>query len=169
MTINYDTNVVPLATAKEPKLTIEMVPSPCWHQNARFYNEDFWDIIRYHIYGLAGYTCQICGKKCSEKSGELECHEKFHYNEELGIQTIVGLQALCYWCHAVKHYDRSKGKGVDETLLFAHLCRINDATPEEGVRYLNKKRDECRRRAKLKWAVDFSYLKERFLIPAKNS
>lgn len=43
-----------------PKLTVELVPKPCWFSNVRDHvNQAEWDRLRCATYQQAGYVCQV--------------------------------------------------------------------------------------------------------------
>lgn len=84
------------------KLEIELVPRSSWFQNIRTeVKESEWDRIRYVTYGLANYSCEICGEKGSKHP--VECHEVWQYNDVNLIQSLIKFEALCPLCHQVKH------------------------------------------------------------------
>jgi len=100
----------------EEKLNFCFIPSGAIAVNLRSHlkTED-WEIIRKHVYSIAGYQCEICGAK-----GKLTCHEEWKF-EESGIMHLLELQCLCELCHKVKHVNIYANRKE----FIAHYCEVN--------------------------------------------
>jgi hypothetical protein len=72
------------------KLTIELVPEPCWHNNLRsLLPKEKWDELRRKVYQDNKNQCGICGR-----SGKIEAHELWVYDDENRCNTQLALVIL---------------------------------------------------------------------------
>jgi hypothetical protein len=96
----------------ELKLNIELVPSPLWGQNPRkLMARSQWDKLRRQAYSDYAHKCGICNTE-----GQLECHERWKYDDENHIQILVGFIALCSSCHSIKHLGNAGLRDFEGTL-----------------------------------------------------
>ena len=143
---------------KQPKLTIELVPSTCWYSNLRSeLTKSQWDKIRRQSYQAAGYLCEICGGK--GKRHPVECHEIWRYDEENLIQKLIGVVSLCPDCHAVKHFGRAQVTGNDARAK-KHLCKVNGWSNSDADLYIEHVFEQWSNRSANIWDIDLSYLKK---------
>jgi len=142
------------------KLTIELVPLPLWHSNLRKVLSHLeWDKIRKQSYADANHKCAICGVKA-----KLNCHEIWEYNDKKHVQKLTGFIALCDNCHMIKHIgfagiQASKGL-LDMNELVEHFIKVNNVDFNAFRIHYNKSFGIWKKRSKLKWKTDFSYLKK---------
>lgn len=139
------------------KLEIELVPQTCWFSNLRKeLTSAEWDRVRKYTYGLSKtHTCMIC-----EASGRLSAHEIWEYDEVNHIQKLVGMIALCDWCHNVKHIGFAQLRGLYEQTA-DHFCKVNNCSSEEFNKLMiQAKKDYDRRSQITDWTLDISYLKD---------
>ncbi len=124
--------------SNELRLTIELVPSPCWQVNVRTsMTRAHWDSLRKSVYANYDYHCGIC--QASEV--QLHCHEIWHYDDEKHIQKLAGFLALCPMCHHCKHIGRagilaSEGK-LDFEQVIEHFMRVNHCSREDYQAHKN--------------------------------
>lgn len=105
---------------RSPRLTIELVPNPCWEKNVRaLVSAREWQRIQKAVFDRAAGICQVCGWQ-----GNLHCHEVWRYDESTGIQTLETFIALCGFCHEVKHIGFANLHGRYRQAI-AHLARVN--------------------------------------------
>lgn len=140
------------------KLTIELVPRTAWYSNVRSaVSQEEWDRLRRICYRLANYKCEICGGVGDKHP--VECHEIWEYNDELKVQTLVGLISLCPPCHKVKHVGLAKIKGEEE-LVIKQLVKVNQMHPMEAYEYIAQSFRTWAVRSKHQWVTDISYLEK---------
>lgn len=142
---------------KHYKLNFEMVPDGCWHSNLRtVLSPAAWNAVRKAVYARAGGRCEICGR-----SGvRLEAHEQWEYDEERGIQKLVGLVALCGNCHTTVHIGRAQLTGHGEQAE-DWFMKVNGCTYAEMRAALGKANEEHAKRNKIpEWMLDISILRE---------
>lgn len=140
---------------KRARLTVELVPSAMWGQNLRsLLPVEQWNALRKAAYRRALYRCEICGER--GPAHPVECHERWEYHDARRVQRLVGLQALCPGCHAVKHIGRSYVEG-DGDAAMARLMRINRWTREEATAYLDLVFDLWSARSEGEWRLDLDW------------
>lgn len=142
------------------KLTIELVPETSWYNNVRSnVSKEEWDYIRKKCYKKANYKCEICGQtgKSQGFKHPVECHEIWDYNDDLKIQKLTGLIALCPHCHKVKHSGLALMQGETE-IVINQLMEVNKMNPTEALEYLNKAFALWEYRNNFDWDLDITYL-----------
>ena len=145
---------------KKYKLNFEYVPDGCWYQNLRSaLPKELWDMIRKDAYKRFNYQCAVC-----HKSGKLEAHERWHYDENQALQTLVDVVALCPACHQVVHIGRTYliGKG-DEAM--EHFMQVNACSQAEYHEALQTATALHQKRNKIEnWTTDISWIKGRYTL-----
>ena len=89
--------------SSQNKLTIELVPKTSWYSNVRSnVTTSVWDKIRRECYSKANNVCEICSStgKSQGFKHNVECHEKWEYNDTNKTQKLIGLIALCPLCQS---------------------------------------------------------------------
>jgi hypothetical protein len=139
-----------------PKLTVELVPKPCWFSNVRDHvSRAEWDRLRRATYREAHYICQVCGGRGS--NWPVECHEIWHYDDRRYVQTLTGLIALCPSCHQVKHLYLAQLRGQFEVAC-AHLRQVNGWTATQTEQYLEQVWARWDERNRHDWHLDLHWL-----------
>lgn len=114
------------------RLTIELVPSPCWQINLRTsMPRATWDHLRRLVYTKYNYHCGIC----QVSNVQMNCHEIWQYDDEHHIQKLAGFIALCPMCHHCKHLGKAgllaaEGK-LDMEKVVEHFMRVNQCSRED--------------------------------------
>lgn len=143
----------------EPKLSIELIPSALWERNVRTaLRESAWDRLRKQVAGAAGRRCEICGGVGTRHP--VECHERWEYavGVEGGVQTLVGLIALCPGCHEVKHFGRTAAIGYGDRAM-EQLRSVNGWDEATAKRHgLECKLQWEERELVSPWTADLSWL-----------
>ena len=93
------------------RLTIELVPRPCWYSNLRNkMTRANWDHLR-----TRGYASR-------HMSGVmLHCHEIWQYDDEHHVQRLAGFIALWEMCHHCKLIGLVGIRASEGTLDFQHV------------------------------------------------
>lgn len=148
------------------RLKIEMVPQPLWNLNLRYLlKQKKWDEIRKKELKRVKnekyqYVCEIC--KVPKDS--LDCHEIWDYNDELRIQTLVGLSMLCKKCHLVKHIGFATNLAMEGKCNFEniirHFCMINKLNADEFYEHYESELETWEQRSKLEWKQDLKFITE---------
>jgi hypothetical protein len=139
-----------------PRLTVELVPRPCWGSNVRsLVTPQAWNQLRRQTYRAAHDVCEICGGQGAE--WPVECHEVWQYDDAVHVQTLVRLIALCPACHAVKHLGRTELYG-DAAAAHGHLATVNGWTGEQTATYLAEVWAVWEARSRADWQLDVTWL-----------
>lgn len=140
------------------KLLPELVPETAWCKNLRSsLPKSEWDKLRRHIYKRANYKCEICGGVGPKHP--IECHENWKYDEESGVQILVGLEGLCPACHEVKHIGLARVRGRYNEAL-KHMCKVNKISKSEAEVVVSNAFSEWTRRSGLAWKCNKDFLEE---------
>jgi hypothetical protein len=137
------------------RLTIELVPEPCWHSNMRdVLTRTGWDVLRRQVYAASKNRCGICGA-----GGTLHCHEVWRYDDVAHIQHLEGFRALCTLCHHVKHIGLagllgSRGQ-LDYDQVVAHFLAVNNCGRADFQRHYDAAFAQWRERSRVEWQTDF--------------
>ena len=138
------------------KLQFELVPDGCWYQNLRSaLPKEVWDKLRKSAYARAQGKCSICQRP----TARLEAHERWSYNEELALQKLETVIAVCPNCHEVIHIGRAYliGRGKEAEAWF---IKVNGCTQAEFHTALGEANETHKRRNKIdNWVTDISWLK----------
>lgn len=144
----------------EPKLTIELVPSDQWSKNLRtrsIIKRETWDALRYACYARANNKCEVCGGV--GPNHPVEAHEVWDYNDDAGIQKLLGLVALCPDCHKVKHIGFAFTQGLPMfSRALSHLEAVNNWPIELVQEYVSRQFQIHQIRSQMTWELDLSWL-----------
>ena len=149
---------------KNLKLKFELVPDGCWYSNLRSaLKPSEWDKVRRAAYARANGKCTICGRTVNR----LEAHERWSYNEKLGIQKLEDIIAVCHLCHSVIHIGRTQLTGDEDKAIkwFTYVNKCSYADYRKALGYANE--EHKRLNLVPEWATDLTKLKE-FLPDYKN-
>jgi hypothetical protein len=145
-----------------PRLTIELVPKPCWGRNVRaLVSPEVWRGIQGVVFRDGAGRCQVCGWPAAPIAyrPQFECHETWRYDDWRGVQTLEGFVALCRFCHEVKHIGLTQSKGRYAAAI-AHLATVNGWSRKAARRYADECVDTYERRSRRTWTQDLSVLYE---------
>ena len=134
-------------------LCVDLIPSSSWFRNVRaaVVAED-WDVLRRHVYARAGYRCELCGA-----DSRLEAHERFFYDELIGIQKLMRIIALCRQCHDTTHFGLASIQGRAEAAA-EHLALVRGWSAEEVGIHVDDAFVDWQRRSRIEWRVDLSMI-----------
>lgn len=141
-------------------LTIELVPKTSWYSNVRSnVTASKWDLIRKKAYQAANNKCQICGDvwKNQGVNYNVECHEIWQYNDNTKEQKLIGLIALCPFCHKTKHVGLAQIRGEEE-IVIKQLIKVNKMTRDAAKDYIRGTFELWAARSRYEWRLDISFL-----------
>lgn len=139
-----------------PKLVVELVPKSCFFSNLRSnLKKKDWEKLRQLTIHNADDRCEICGS--TGRGSSLECHEIWEYDDEIHLQRLIGLIALCKSCHQAKHMALARHMGW-ESAAERHLMRINSWDRKTLDRYLVEAFEVFESRSLESWRLDISWL-----------
>ena len=144
------------------KLNIELVPSTSWFVNLRsLMTASQWDIVKRDCYKKAGHKCEICGGKGDKHP--VEAHEIWEYDDEFGLQTLIGTIALCPPCHQVKHMGLQMKKGVSHfQKALNHFVKINGLNLDIAEVLVMQAFAIHKGRSEIEWEVDVSWVESEY-------
>jgi hypothetical protein len=151
-----------LRTIRPPKLTIELVPKPCWGRNVRtLVSPETWRSIQKAVFDHAGGKCQVCGWPAAPMPypPRFHCHEIWHYNDWRGVQKLEGFVALCRFCHEVKHIGLARAEGRYAAAI-AHLAKVNGWSRKAAFAHADACFDRWEGRSRRAWVQDLAVLCE---------
>lgn len=140
-------------------LFVDLIPRSCWFTNVRTcVTQQDWERLRRPIFRRVGYTCEACGAtEDRDLRRWLEAHERWHFDERTGVQSLRRLIALCSSCHLVTHFGYANVQGrTDEAL--AHLRKVNGLTLAEALAHVHAAEDVWIARSARVWELDLSIL-----------
>jgi len=89
---------------------------PCWKGGISKIDKRMhipeWKEIRKKVYARDNWTCQICGKKCNEYKGQIQCHHIVPYRitQDNSIGNLITLCRSCHIKEEWKYYRQLKGQ-----------------------------------------------------------
>src|SRR6266487_5815389 len=141
------------------RLTIELVPQPCWNSNLRSkMTRANWDHLRTLVYATYNDRCGILHASRHISGVTLHCHEIWHYDDEHHVQRHTGFIALCEMCHHCKHIGlagirASEGK-LDLQQVIEHFIRVNQCSREAYEAHSKEMWHTWRERSQHQWTTD---------------
>jgi hypothetical protein len=154
------------ADVRLPQLLTELVPETCWLSTVRSYlSEHYWRKLSRDVSERSGRRCEICGGRGRRHA--VECHEVWAYRDDIHVQKLEGLQALCPMCHRVKHLGRSIELGYEEQAL-GWLARLNRWDAATTRAYVDFVFEQWRERSEHAWGLDVTVLGEVYEIPLER-
>lgn len=137
-------------------LYVDLVPTSAWFSNLRAeLSTSEWKSCAAYTAKRAGYCCEICEGRGPK--WPVECHERWSFDEDTGVQKLVALEALCPDCHEVTHIGLAQARGHYERAA-GHLMKVNGWSIEEVKAHLRNAVADFKRRNDLPWQLDASLL-----------
>jgi len=143
---------------KTLKLSIELIPSSSWGSNLRnVLKPKMWDEIRKKVYKSNNMRCAIC-----QRSGKLQAHEIWKFDDKKRIQKLVDIIPLCFLCHMVKHigFASLTGDNYTNDLTIKHFMTVNKVDRLEFQKHLKSAIKNFEDRSRFEWQLELSKLKD---------
>ena len=138
------------------ELYVDLVPRSAWFSNLRSELMPIeWEALKRNVYKKADYRCEACGGKGPDHP--VECHERWTYDDETGVQKLTSLVAFCPDCHQATHIGSARVKGRFEEAK-AHLMTVNKWTAEIAAEHIDAAFSVWLRRSEMSWALDATWL-----------
>lgn len=140
-------------------LFVDLVPASCWFTNVRScIAQTDWERLRRMMRVRAGGRCEICGRgEDHELRRWLEAHERWHYDEHRGVQTLRRLILCCSWCHRATHMGLAEVQGHGEAAR-AHLREVTGLTPARAQDHIDTAFALWHARSERTWQLDLRIL-----------
>lgn len=153
-------------TSVPPRLRVELVPSTCWFSNLRsFLSAHRWRNLSREVAELGGDRCEVCRGRGRRHA--VECHEVWLYDDDMRVQTLLRLQALCPMCHAIKHFGRAIKQNGQERALY-WLAKVNGWDAATTDWYVDAVFRQWAQRSRVEWTLDVTVLGEVYEIPLES-
>lgn len=137
-------------------LYVDLVPSSAWYSNLRAeLDPSEWKALQKHTFKRARYCCEICSGRGPK--WPVECHERWVFDEQSGVQRLAGLEALCPDCHESTHMGLAQVRGRKAQAM-AHLQKINGWSHEQARDHVQKAAALYERLSERPWMLDASLL-----------
>lgn len=137
-------------------LFIDMVPSSCWFTNARSAtSKKHWKYLSAAIASRSENTCECCKNTFERK--ELECHERWYFDESKKTQKLKRLISICNQCHEATHFGFAGVKGRGEHAK-QHLMRINGWDNATVDFHVKSSFLLWEMRSSIQWSLDLSII-----------
>jgi hypothetical protein len=150
----------------ENLLLISLVPQSAWFSNLRSeLSVSEWDQLRKKTYKVANYVCEICGERGHKHP--VECHERWKFDIESQIQTLVKTIALCPACHEATHYGLARIRNRD-AFARAQLMRVNNWSDDQVERHITKAFRVWEMRNSITWNLDARWILGEIIVCDKT-
>lgn len=131
------------------RLFVDLVPRTCWFTNVRYaVHPADWDRLRRFVYQRAHYHCECCDTK-----GPIDAHERWHFNEDKKIQTLMRIIALCKPCHEATHMGLANIRGRGEAAT-NHLMAVTGMNNQQVHQHIKNAFLLWEKRNQHEWTLD---------------
>jgi hypothetical protein len=148
------------------RLTVELVPKTSWCADVReLVDEATWERIQRQSQREAGERCEVCGGRGPQHP--VECHELWRYEDQVRVQALLRMIALCPDCHQVKHigFASVHGRSVQAR---THLARVNGWTLAQTDAHIHEAFRVWAQRSQGPWTLDLEGLRL-YLPPVEHA
>lgn len=141
------------------KLFVDLVPASCWFTNVRYcIDPDDWERLGKGIRARAGQVCEVCNGAADPDNGVLlEAHERWHFDDDTGVQTLKRIICLCTACHRTTHYGLSQLRG-EELQVRVHFMAVNECEEPDLDRHVFQAFETWKERSSREWTLDLSII-----------
>lgn len=138
-------------------LRADRLPSTVWGSNLRaFLPRAGWQSLSRQTTERAGRQCEVCGMQ-APAARTLDCNELWSFDAETSTQSLVGVIALCEWCHLTQHSGRATNLGRAEHVIDV-LAHINRWSRQRAWRDFDESAERFRSMSRIEWDLDVSLL-----------
>jgi len=157
-------NDVQVLQEKRVLLCIDLVPSSAWFSNLRSeLKQEEWELVKKATFKSANYRCQACGGVGPKHP--VECHERWNFDSESKIQTLVGTISFCPACHDATHFGLARVRGRERDAI-RQLMRVNHWEESKVHSHINEAMEMWKWRSTVKWKLDARWLLN--FVPLSN-
>jgi hypothetical protein len=142
-------------------LYVDLIPRSCWFTNVRSsVSPEDWERIKRLVKDRAGHRCEVCG--AAERPAEawwLHTHERFGFDDALGVQALRRLVCVCPDCHEAIHFGLAQVH-EREAEARAHLQAVNHWSALEVDEHVREAFRMWSFRGDRSWTLDLSLLSD---------
>lgn len=150
-------------------LRADRLPRTVWGSNLRaFLPRSRWQELSRSTAERSGQECEVCGHGRGDRAG-LDCNEMWEFLDLDGVhvQRLVGVIAMCEWCHLTQHSGRADIVGRYDNVV-AVLMGVNRWTQLRALRDITASEKEFKERSQFDWDMDLSVLAGWFELPDES-
>lgn len=150
-------------------LRADRLPHTVWGSNLRaFLPRSRWQDLSRRTAERANQECEVCGRGREGGSG-LDCNEMWEFIDSDGahVQRLIGVIAMCEWCHLTQHSGRADNSGRYEDVLMV-LMGVNRWTHRRAMQDFADSVEEFAERSQFGWDLDLSVLTGWFELPGET-
>lgn len=151
-------------------LRADRLPHTVWGSNLRaFLPRGRWQELSRLTSELSDGRCEICSREPKPEAA-LDCNEIWEFVDADGahIQRLVGVIAMCEWCHLTQHSGRANNMGRFEDVM-AVLMGLNGWTHRRAMQDFDASVAEFAERSQHAWDLDITVLEGWFEFPGYTS
>ena len=140
-------------------LRADRLPHTVWGSNLRaFLPRSRWQDLSRRTSERCGEKCEVCGRSPREGSG-LDRNEMWEFVDVDGanVQRLIGVIALCEWCHLTQHSGCAANNGRFEEVIMV-LMEVNRWTHRRAMQDFDASVSEFKERSQSEWDLDLSVL-----------
>lgn len=147
-------------------LRADRLPHTVWGSNLRaFLPRGRWQELSRLTSERADGRCEVCGRGPGERPN-LDCNEMWEFIDADGayVQRLVGVIAMCEWCHLTQHSGRADNLGRFEDVMMV-LMAVNGWTHRRAMQDFDDSVAEFKVRSEHEWDLDLRVLAGWFELP----
>lgn len=138
-------------------LRADRLPLTVWGSNLRaFLPRARWQSLSRQTTERAGRQCEVCGMQ-APAARSLDCNELWSFDVETSTQSLLGVIALCDWCHLTQHSGRAANFGRAEHVIDV-LTHINRWSRQRAWQDFDESAERFRSMSRIEWHLDLSLL-----------
>lgn len=136
-------------------LFIDLIPKSCWLKNICYaVHPSDWIPLKEYLCERVNHCCECCQENCFNT---LEIHERWKFDDDIKLMTLVRLIALCKKCHRTSHMGFIKA-GPDREEAMFQLCTIAKISKGQASNQLSNAFSVWKERNLHRWTCNTSLL-----------
>lgn len=136
-------------------LFVDLIPTSCWFTNVRYcLDSNSWRRLRKLVYARANFQCECCGV---EAKGNLDAHERWHFDLPNKVQKLVRIIALCKPCHEVTHFGFAMSRSRSEHAL-EHLMKVSGINRKAAKEHIEEANRLWEYRSQFEWDLNIDII-----------
>jgi hypothetical protein len=133
------------------KLAPELIPKPLYRISGyrALKKSTAWKAIAKETRAEAGDKCKIC-----DSTDRPECNEKWDYDDQKTVATLVGFEVRCKTCHFATHFGHTMILGPKYVRIAVdQICKVNGCTVKDVKQIVDAAWSLWEKRSRKEWTV----------------